>query len=152
MRKCFSPRATQVRPVNTAPFSVTSVTAICSGVVAGFHAEMVPLVVAKMKSAGVGALPGTLLIMKSVVPLKMIPVGEETPLALVTLGTTTGDGGAAMAPVPEYRVEVPVPALLTHQGLDALRASPQAFLRFGSWTATGAPLKVARSETRLVCV
>jgi hypothetical protein len=38
--------------------------------------------------------------MKSLVPLKMIPVGDDRPLALGALGTTTGDGGAMIAPVP----------------------------------------------------
>jgi hypothetical protein len=131
---------------------MTSLTASCSGVTAGFHAEMVPFNVAKINEAGAGVLPGTLVIIKSVVPLKTIPVGAEAPFAPGALGTVTGDGGATIVPVPVYRVEVPVPALFTHQGLEALRARPQAFLRFGSWTATACPLTFARSETRLVCV
>jgi hypothetical protein len=32
-----------------------------------------------MKAAGVGALPGTFLITKSLVPLKMIPVATKDP-------------------------------------------------------------------------
>jgi hypothetical protein len=85
-----------------------------------------------MNTAGLGVLPGTLVIIKSVVPLKTFPVGVEGPSAPGAFGITTGDGGAMIVPVPEYRVEVPVPALFTHQGLEALRVMPQAFLRFGS--------------------
>ena len=85
-----------------------------------------------MKTAGAGVFPGTLLIMKSCVPLKIIPVGAELPVLPGALGTTTGEGGAMIVPVPVYRVEVPVPALFTHHGLPAERASPHEFLRFGS--------------------
>ena len=103
----------------------------CSGVTAGFHAEMVPFNVAKINEAGAGVLPGTLVIIKSVVPLKTIPVGAEAPFAPGALGTVTGVV-ATIVPVPVYRVEGRSPALFTHQGLDALGARPQAFLRFGS--------------------
>src|SRR5580704_559817 len=105
-----------------------------------------------MKAAGAGVFPGTLAIMKSVVPLKTIPVGDELPFAPGAFGTTTGEGGETTLPAPVYSAEVPVPALLIHHGLEALRANPQEFLKVGSWTATGCPLKLLRSETRLVCV
>jgi hypothetical protein len=49
---------------------------------------------------------------------------------------------AAVTPAPEYNVEVPVPALFTHHGVAAPRASPQVFLRCVS-TVTAVPLAFA---------
>src|SRR5580704_7289426 len=120
-RKWFPSSSIKVSPVNTAPFSTTSFTANWRGVTAGFHPEMVPFSVEKMKSAGAGVFAATFLIRKSVVPLKRTPVGDELPLAPGAFGTTTGEGGETTLPAPVYRAEVPVPALLIHQGLDALR-------------------------------
>src|ERR1700678_37897 len=99
---------------------MTSLTASSSGVTAGFHAEMVPFNVAKINEAGAGVLPATLVIIKSVVPLKTIPVGAEAPFTPGALGTVTGDGGATIVPVPDVRVEGSDPALFIDDGLDAL--------------------------------
>jgi hypothetical protein len=86
----------------------------------GPQPAMVPFLVANMKEAGLLAAKA-----KSAVPLKMIPVGLKGPVAPTALGTVTTS--ATVPPAPVYRVEVPVPSLLTHQGLAAPRASPKDF-------------------------
>src|SRR5580658_2121047 len=96
-----------------------------TGVAGGPKPAMVPFLVAKMNDAGLFAAS-----VKSVEPLKTMPVGAEGPATPLALGTVTTR--ATVVPAPVYKVEVPVPALLTHHGDAAPRASPHAFLRFGS--------------------
>src|SRR5580698_3847611 len=117
------------------------------GVAGGPQPEMVPFLVAKMKSAGLPAAKA-----KSALPLNTIPVGLEGLDAPAALGTVTTNG--TVLPAPEYRVDVPVPALLAHQGVEAPRASPHAFLRCGS-IVTMVPLALAGcgiSDTKFVCM
>src|ERR1700758_4031178 len=92
-----------------------------------------------MNSAGAGFFPATLLIMKSIVPLKTIPVGIEVPFTPGALGITTGEGGVTISPFPIKRTAVPVSALFTHHGLLADRARPHVFLRLAARTGTPLP-------------
>src|SRR5271167_1238763 len=117
------------------------------GVAGGPHAEIVPFLVAKMNAAGLLAAKA-----KSAVPLKMMPVGLEGPFAPAALGTVTTRG--IVAPPPLYNVEVAVPSLFTHQGLDAPRARPQGFFRLGSMPTfvPSALSGCAMSDTRFSCV
>src|SRR5258708_4803604 len=114
--------------MKTAPFcdSSTSVRGVdwpaATGVAGGPQPEIVPFAVAKMKTAG---LPGAKA--KSAVPLKTNPFGLEGLDAPLALGMVTTNG--TVPPPPVYKVDVPVPALFSHQGVDAPRASPQEFLR-----------------------
>jgi hypothetical protein len=115
------------------------------GLAAGFHPEIVPSSVAKMKRAG---LPG--LSRKSPVLLDTWPVGVDTvPIGepagggmVTTRGLPTGKG----CPAPLYRVENPAPLSETQKGEVAEWDIPQGFFRFES-------VFMARpgiSETRLV--
>src|SRR5215470_6619802 len=94
-----------------------------------FHAEMTPSSPAKMNVAGPDPAIG-----KSVVGLKIRPVGLP-PVAAVGEGmSTTSDGGC---PVALYTVAVPVPLLATHKRPVGPNAIPQGFTKCGS--TTGAP-------------
>src|ERR1700723_2321252 len=157
-RKCSPSISTHVSPVNTAPLFDSSTLLTASdcptpalfgviGVNGGPQPEIVPFFVAKMNAAGLFVAKA-----KSVVPLKIIPVGLDGPFTPAAFGTVTTSG--VIAPAPLYKVEVPVPALFTHQGLAAPRARPQAFFRFGSMvTAVPSALSgCAISETKFSCV
>src|SRR5579863_2703750 len=136
-RKWLPSDSTQVRPVKTAPSLDSSTLLIAvdcpatTGVAGGPQPDMVPLLVAKMKSAGLLGANA-----KSAVPLNTIPVGEEGVVTPFAFGTVTTRG--TTAPPPVYRVAVPVPALLGHQGVDAPRASPHGFFKWAS-TVTAVP-------------
>src|ERR1700733_7188846 len=141
-RKCAPSTSIQVSPVKTAPAfdSSTSVMAVdwpvaLTGVAGGPQPAMVPFLVAKMNEAGLFAASA-----KSVEPLKTMPVGAEAPGTPLAFGMATTS--FTVAPAPVYKVEVPVPALFTHHGDDAPRASPHAFLRCGS-TVTVDPFALA---------
>src|SRR5271154_1426094 len=143
-RKCVPSFSNHVRPVNTAPFfdSSTSVIAVdrpaVMGVAGGPQPAIVPFLVAKMKAAGLLAASA-----KSVVPLKIIPVGLDGPSTPLALGMVTSSG--TVAPAPENSDAVPVLSLFVHQGDEALRASPQGFFKFGS-TSTVVPSAFAGWE------
>jgi len=106
-----------------------------TGVAGGPQPAMVPFRVAKMNAAGLLAARA-----KSAVPLNIMPVGTEGPATPCAFGIVTTRG--TVAPAPVYKVEVPVPPLLTHQGLDAPRATPHALTKLGS-TLTAVPFAFA---------
>src|SRR5579863_4056588 len=151
-RKWLPSDSTHVRPVKTAPPFDSSTLLIAvdcpavTGVAGGPHPDMVPSLVAKMKSAGLLGANA-----KSAVPLKTIPLGDEGAVTPSALGTVTTKGTTAPAPV--YRVAVPVPELLGHHGVDAPRASPQGFFKCGS-TVTVVPSafgSCGTSEIKFLC-
>src|SRR5579872_2350117 len=103
-----------------------------------------------VKMNGAGAVLPALVILKSVVPLKTIPVGSNVTAPLGGRSTTRG----MILPVPSYSVEVG--SLLACAWLFAIQTGavgantrPQGLSRLGSVTFAAVP---ATSETRSVRV
>src|SRR6266705_4885596 len=118
----------------------------------GFQPDIVPSSVAKMKRLGPD--PFGPVTTKSLVPLKILPVGAEVVPAglppgggMVTTSCIGGEPTWSAVPSPLYTVATPVPLSETHQGLVGLCDRPQELTRFGSWNLA----ILGRSETRFVC-
>ena len=126
-------------PVSTPP-GVARTTAVVPAL--PFHAEIVPLRLAKMKF---DAVPLTVKVPAPAL-LNTWPVGPCGPLAVVGMLTTRACG-AAIPLVTRYRVDVLVAWFEIQNGLVALNDMPQGFLRFGSVTCASP----GTSDTRLVC-
>src|SRR5215467_15465191 len=101
-----------------------------------FQPEIVPSSVAKMNR--LGAETPFSVTTKSLVPLKILPVGAEVVPAGLPFGggmvTTSGEPTGNGVPSPLYSVDTPLPLSETHQGVAGPCERPQGLTRFGSVT------------------
>src|SRR5437868_14795702 len=118
----------------------------CVGSTPGFHPLRVPSSVAKMNKAGAEAPSFETL--KSLEPLKTIPVGEPVPLP-EAVGIATSKG--TFDPSALYRVDSPVTLSLTQKGEPGPKVSPQALTRCASGRLVQCPALLATRLVTLYC-
>ena len=115
----------------------------CVALTRGDQPEIMPSSDAKMNAAAPDEPP--LLTAKSVVLLKVMPVGVPPPVESVDDGIdTTRDCGL---PNPSYSVASPVPLSATQTKPLGLKATPHPFCRLASKWSAGTPPSPTRLRT-----